>query len=71
MNQYPDSQFTQSSVEIPTVLPERTFLEKIFLLHEEFQRPEEKIRVDRLSRQFIRHIPDIKHRLCPKRIGSN
>lgn len=52
---YPDTQFAQSSVEIPTVLPERTFLEKIFLLHEEFQRPEEKIRVDRLSR----HLYDI------------
>lgn len=38
------------SVQIPPVLPERTFLEKIFLIHEEFQRPEEKIRVDRLNK---------------------
>lgn len=52
---YPNAPFSQNSVEIPTVLPERTFLEKIFLLHEEFQRPEEKIRVDRLSR----HLYDI------------
>ncbi|WP_200979807.1 nucleotidyl transferase AbiEii/AbiGii toxin family protein [Echinicola sp. 20G] len=36
-------------------MPERTFLEKLFLLHEEFQRPKEKIRVDRLSR----HLYDI------------
>ncbi|PKP09308.1 MAG: nucleotidyl transferase AbiEii/AbiGii toxin family protein [Bacteroidetes bacterium HGW-Bacteroidetes-3] len=49
---YPDAKFTQSSIKIPTVNPERTFLEKIFLLHEEFQRPEEKIRVDRLSRHL-------------------
>ena len=52
---YPDKVFTQEAIEIPTVNPERTFLEKIFLLHEEFQRPAEKIRVDRLSR----HLYDI------------
>jgi hypothetical protein len=40
---------------VPTVNPERTFLEKIFLLHEEFHRPLEKMRVDRLSR----HLYDI------------
>ena len=50
--QYPDSDFAQVPIEIPTVIPERTFLEKIFLLHEEFQRPHEKIRVDRLSRHL-------------------
>jgi hypothetical protein len=52
---YPDKVFTQGAIKIPTVNPERTFLEKIFLLHEEFQRPAEKIRVDRLSR----HLYDI------------
>jgi hypothetical protein len=35
-----------------TVNPERTFLEKVFLLHEEFQRPPEKMRVERLSRHL-------------------
>lgn len=38
---YQKASFVQGSVQIPSVLPERTFLEKIFLLHEEFQRPEE------------------------------
>jgi len=52
---YPEATFFQKTVQIPSVLPERTFLEKVFLLHEEFQRPEEKIRVDRLSR----HLYDI------------
>ncbi|MBN2165472.1 MAG: nucleotidyl transferase AbiEii/AbiGii toxin family protein [Marinilabiliaceae bacterium] len=52
---YPDVSFSQKAVLIPSVLPERTLLEKIFLLHEEFQRPREKIRVDRLSR----HLYDI------------
>lgn len=52
---YPDFKFAQNPINIPTVNPERTFLEKIFLLHEEFQRPSEKIRVNRLSR----HLYDI------------
>ena len=37
---------------IPTVLPQRTFLEKVFLLHEEFSQDIEKIRIDRLSRHL-------------------
>jgi hypothetical protein len=49
---YPEAPFSQKSVFIPSVVPERTFLEKIFLLHEEFKRPEDKIRVDRLSRHL-------------------
>lgn len=52
---YPDQEFAYPYISVPVVNPERTFLEKIFLLHEEFQRPPEKIRVDRLSR----HLYDI------------
>ena len=48
--------FIGSSTIVPTVNPERTFLEKVFLLHEEFQRPPEKMRVERLSR----HLYDIE-----------
>jgi predicted nucleotidyltransferase component of viral defense system len=49
---YPGAVFIQPAVNIPTVNPERTFLEKIFLLHEEFQRPSENRRVERLSRHL-------------------
>jgi len=52
---YPHTEFSQNSISIPTVNAERTLLEKIFLLHEEFQRPKEKIRLNRLSR----HLYDI------------
>ena len=38
-------------------IAKRTFLEKLFLLHEEFHLPKEKMRVDRLSR----HLYDIYH----------
>ena len=52
---YQDKDFAEPLFVVPTVNPERTFLEKIFLLHEEFHRPTEKIRVDRLSR----HVYDV------------
>jgi predicted nucleotidyltransferase component of viral defense system len=54
---YADKEFAEPLFEVPTVNPERTFLEKLFLLHEEFHRPAEKMRVDRLSR----HLYDIYH----------
>src|SRR5690606_21332062 len=47
---YKDNYFTDKPITIPVVNPERTFLEKVFLLHEEFQKPIDKIRVERLSR---------------------
>lgn len=54
---YAGRDFAEPLFEVPTVNPERTFLEKVFLLHEEFHRPAEKMRVDRLSR----HLYDIYH----------
>lgn len=54
---YADKDFVEPLFEVPTVNAERTFLEKVFLLHEEFHRPPEKMRVDRLSR----HLYDIYH----------
>ncbi len=53
---YQANPFTDKPITIPLVNPERTFWEKIFLLHEEFQKPIEKMRVDRLSR----HLYDIE-----------
>ncbi|HKK46286.1 MAG TPA: nucleotidyl transferase AbiEii/AbiGii toxin family protein, partial [Balneolaceae bacterium] len=41
---------------IPCVLPKRTFLEKVFLLHEEFQKNPEELRAERLSR----HLYDVE-----------
>ena len=49
---YTDKDFAEPFFQVPTVNPERTFLEKLFLLHEEFHRPQEKMRVDRLSRHL-------------------
>ncbi|MBT0813130.1 nucleotidyl transferase AbiEii/AbiGii toxin family protein [Litoribacter ruber] len=49
---FPKLSFATESFEVPTVLPQRTFLEKIFLLHEEFSQENDKIRIDRLSRHL-------------------
>lgn len=53
---YANRPFADKPITVPVVNPERTFLEKVFLLHEEFQRPHKKIRVERLSR----HLYDIE-----------
>lgn len=52
---FTEQEFADKPQLIPTVLPKRTFLEKVFLLHEEFQKPAKHIKVDRLSR----HLYDI------------
>ena len=49
---FPDREFVDRPISVNTVLPKRTFLEKVFLLHEEFQKPTENIKVDRLSRHL-------------------
>lgn len=52
-NAYPQSAVAEERFEVRAVLPERTFLEKVFLLHEEFSKPH--VRVERMSR----HVYDI------------
>lgn len=44
--------FAETEIIIPVVSPKRTFLEKIFLLHEEFQKDTKVIRVERMSRHL-------------------
>lgn len=51
--------FEELPVEVNAVVPERTFLEKLFLLHEEFAKPLSQIRVERMSR----HLYDIDQML--------
>ncbi|MCF1190103.1 nucleotidyl transferase AbiEii/AbiGii toxin family protein [Mangrovimonas sp. AS39] len=53
--QFPKQPFADTAINVPCVNPERTYLEKLFLLHEEFKKPNDKIRVERLSR----HLYDI------------
>lgn len=49
---FPTNDFADKPFLVPTILPKRTFLEKAFLLHEEFQKPITQIRIDRLSRHL-------------------
>lgn len=50
--EYPDASFSESSFIVNATNPQKTFLEKLILLHEEFQKPVEKIRHLRMSRHF-------------------
>ena len=49
---FPGQQFADPSKLINTVIPKRTFLEKAFLLHEEFKRNPEEMRSERMSRHL-------------------
>ena len=53
---YPEQAFTIQPFEVIVVVPTKTFLEKIMLLHEEFLKPIESIRHYRMSR----HLYDIE-----------
>lgn len=48
----PKLTFDEDSVIVNAVVPQRTFLEKLFLLHEEFAKPDSEIRVERMSRHL-------------------
>lgn len=49
---YPETDFTEPEFIVNATNPQKTFLEKLILLHEEFQKPQEKIRHLRMSRHF-------------------
>lgn len=46
---FPQATFAEKPFKINAVVPEGTFLEKICLLHEEYSKPSEAIRVERMS----------------------
>jgi predicted nucleotidyltransferase component of viral defense system len=49
---FPTASFTEKSFEVKAVVPERTFWEKVCLLHEEFAKPQEFMRSERMSRHL-------------------
>lgn len=49
---FPEQKFAMKSFDVSVVIPTRTFLEKIFLLHEEFLKPKDKIRHLRMTRHL-------------------
>ena len=49
---FPDATFAGKRFEVQAVLPQRTFIEKICLLHEEIAKPQELMRTERMSRHL-------------------
>lgn len=50
---FPNPAYAETTFEVTVVEPRKTFLEKAFLLHEEFGKPDKsKIRSERMSRHF-------------------
>jgi len=64
---YSGKPFADKAFNVPTVLPTRTFLEKLFLLHEEFQKPKER---PIKSQRMTRHLYDIS-RLMDTKFGES
>lgn len=52
---YPDNNFTETKFNVRAASPVKTLIEKLILLHEEFKKPEEKIKHHRMTR----HLYDI------------
>lgn len=55
----PQSNITQPAFPVDVVCPERTFLEKVMLLHEELTKPTAEMRTERMSR----HLYDLERML--------
>jgi predicted nucleotidyltransferase component of viral defense system len=49
---FADMSFVSPAFEVNAVVPQRTFIEKICLLHEEFAKPHEFMRTERMSRHL-------------------
>lgn len=68
---FPGQRFADSPKLIKTVLPKRTFLEKAFLLHEEFKRNPKEMRSERMSR----HLYDLEKMMntdhCSEALDDN
>ena len=62
---YSDKFFAENPFEVNAVVPERTFWEKICLLHEEFAKPQEFMRTERMSR----HLYDLE-KICDAGIAE-
>ena len=50
--EFPNEEFAEKPFEVQAVVPQRTFIEKICLLHEEFAKPQELTRTERMSRHL-------------------
>jgi predicted nucleotidyltransferase component of viral defense system len=69
---FADRPFAEKSFEIQAVAPERTFLEKICLLHEEFaKQDQEKIRVNRMSRHLYDIVRMLDTPIAEKALKNN
>lgn len=56
---FPNAACVEPSFSVSVVRPERTFLEKVMLLHEEFAKPSAEMRTERMSR----HLYDLERML--------
>lgn len=69
--QYPGAAFVTEPFEVIATDPRKTLLEKLILLHEEFQKPTDKIRYLRMSRHFYDLDQLLKSEFGPAALENN
>jgi predicted nucleotidyltransferase component of viral defense system len=67
---YSDKFFANAPFEVNAVVPERTFWEKICLLHEEFAKPQEFTRTERMSRHLYDLVEMYKAGIAEKALAD-
>lgn len=68
---YENQKFADTPISVATVLPTKTLLEKMFLLHEEFQKPANReIRSKRMSRHLYDILKIMETDYCEKAIQN-
>ncbi len=65
-----DASFAEPPFSINAVVPQRTFIEKICLLHEEFAKPSGDIRIERMSRHLYDISMIMKTEIAEEAIGD-
>lgn len=69
---FPNDKYIEESFELPVVEPRKTFLEKTFLLHEEFARTDRsRVRYHRMSRHFYDLVCGIKSGVNHEALADN
>lgn len=67
----PKLTFKDDAVAVNAVTPQRTFLEKLFLLHEEFAKPSSEIRIERMSRHLYDVARIMKTKIAEEALADN
>jgi len=68
---FTDTPFSEKPFEVNAVVPQRTFIEKLCLLQEEFAKPQELVRTNRMSRHLYDIVKMADTEIADKALADN